>query len=317
MIRIANVPKINDPYPANPDLRVGSVVSEISKTGATVTVGYVGTGDPVDGRILVRDAAGRFRPLYGYAAGRIPLFGDSVLPGYGVPLANPAGFAGYGTVKLPPPPPAFPFPGTCAHGGNPSHAAYCRDCGEPMPAHTRGDPLSIYRSVRKMRVRWWILLGALLAAAIACCGGCGPSAALPPVDPPPSAPLGASPVGRADVRAEDVNRIYERVAVARVVDGDTIVCRVDLGLDTERTIRVRLLASPPFDAVELGSERGRAAAADLDYLIKKSRGVRLRTVSDATDVYGRTLAVVELAQSPGPSEWHNAADLMRAAGWGK
>jgi endonuclease YncB( thermonuclease family) len=96
--------------------------------------------------------------------------------------------------------------------------------------------------------------------------------------------------------APTTDRVYPAVVV-RARDGDTVILRVSLGLDTERVIVVRLYA---YDAAEK--------------LLAGAEVVRVRTRGDDQDLYGRTLGVVELERK---GKWISLADEMIRLGWTK
>ena len=80
------------------------------------------------------------------------------------------------------------------------------------------------------------------------------------------------------------------VEVTRVVDGDTVDCRVDLGLGVTKAERVRLVGVYAAEPHEPG---GDAAREGLEKALRCPAGERLtlRTTDDARDKYGRLLGV--------------------------
>ncbi|MBA3875611.1 MAG: nuclease [Anaerolinea sp.] len=86
--------------------------------------------------------------------------------------------------------------------------------------------------------------------------------------------------------------MYEyRAEVLRVLDGDTIYARVDLGLDVQTTLTLRLAG---IDAPELPTVEGVAAKAHLAGLIglPENSQVMIRTQKDKRERYGRYLATL-------------------------
>ena len=84
--------------------------------------------------------------------------------------------------------------------------------------------------------------------------------------------------------------MYEyRCKILRVVDGDTVHVSVDLGLETYRTLKVRLAA---INAPELSEPSGQNAKSFLTSLISEHPPEywwTIRTVKDRTEKYGRYL----------------------------
>lgn len=86
--------------------------------------------------------------------------------------------------------------------------------------------------------------------------------------------------------------MYEyKAQVTKVVDGDTVHARVDLGCDVRLDMTIRLYG---IDAPELPTVAGIAAK---EWLIEKlaftDGHVTLRTVKDRREKYGRYLGVLE------------------------
>lgn len=91
--------------------------------------------------------------------------------------------------------------------------------------------------------------------------------------------------------------MYEYAAtIVNVVDGDTVHARVDLGIDIDATITLRLYG---INAPELTTQQGKDAKAHLISLLTQpptSGGpVTIRTVKDHKEKYGRYLATIILA----------------------
>ncbi len=80
--------------------------------------------------------------------------------------------------------------------------------------------------------------------------------------------------------------------VTRVVDGDTIHARVDLGFDSRVDMTLRLAR---INAPELKTEEGKAAFAWLkDRLYDAEDTIVLRSVKDRKERYGRYLAEIDV-----------------------
>jgi len=82
----------------------------------------------------------------------------------------------------------------------------------------------------------------------------------------------------------------------RVVDGDTLDLRVDLGLNTDRRIRVRLagIDTPETYGVKRDSEEyklGKAATARMEELVL-GKSVIITTEKDKAGKYGRYIVTV-------------------------
>ncbi len=96
-------------------------------------------------------------------------------------------------------------------------------------------------------------------------------------------------------------------SVSRVIDGDTVVCLVDAGLDVYPCIVVRLAR---INAPEMGSEGGQEAK---DYLIEQvfpsmlePAPVQLKPLQK--DPYGRYVGEITLADG------RNLSDVMAESG---
>jgi len=90
---------------------------------------------------------------------------------------------------------------------------------------------------------------------------------------------------------------HYRAEVERVIDGDTVVLLIDLGLDVSRRITCRLLG---IDAPEMRKESV-VATESRDYLgrLLAVGPLECRTHKDRTEKYGRYL--VELIDANGDS----------------
>src|SRR6478609_4433360 len=81
---------------------------------------------------------------------------------------------------------------------------------------------------------------------------------------------------------------YEATLV-KVIDGDTVDVNIDLGLETNRRIRVRLFG---IDAPEMSTPDRKLAKLFVESWFDRNDGpVRLVTVKDKREKYGRYLAV--------------------------
>jgi endonuclease YncB( thermonuclease family) len=106
---------------------------------------------------------------------------------------------------------------------------------------------------------------------------------------------------------------YEYVHLARVVDGDTVVCDVDLGFGV--WLRGEVFRLYGLNCPEMNCERGRHARAFLQEMLE---GAQLelstfknnRTNVDKREKYGRHLAVVWATKKPGIAVNVNQALLM-------
>lgn len=95
-----------------------------------------------------------------------------------------------------------------------------------------------------------------------------------------------------------------KAQVIKVVDGDTLHLDVDLGMDVHTRMTVRLNG---LDAPEMSTPDGRAARVHLAELLStvggpilglEYRTVRVLTVKDRREKYGRYLAVIYLWDAP-------------------
>jgi micrococcal nuclease len=83
-----------------------------------------------------------------------------------------------------------------------------------------------------------------------------------------------------------------RIAISRVIDGDTVVAEIDLGFHVHIKEALRLFGinAPEMRGEE--RERGKAATAHFKELAAKFKSHRIRTIKDKTGKYGRYLAVI-------------------------
>jgi micrococcal nuclease len=91
-----------------------------------------------------------------------------------------------------------------------------------------------------------------------------------------------------DFAADDLGMYEYRAELIRIVDADTIEVRIDLGLDSERKISLRLAG---IDAPERFTAAGKMATARLAELLGTKPFV-IRTIKDRTEKYGRYLASI-------------------------
>lgn len=90
--------------------------------------------------------------------------------------------------------------------------------------------------------------------------------------------------------------MYEYTAkVIKVVDGDTIDVEVDLGFDITLKLRLRLLG---IDAPERYTTEGKTVTKRVEELLPVGTVVRIVTVKDRKEKYGRYLAEVFLTSGP-------------------
>lgn len=87
--------------------------------------------------------------------------------------------------------------------------------------------------------------------------------------------------------------MYEYLAtVLRVVDGDTVNVDVDLGLDISHRIKLRLYG---INAPEMSTAEGILAKQHLIELLGTTNPVKILTVKDKVEKYGRYLATIIVA----------------------
>lgn len=92
-----------------------------------------------------------------------------------------------------------------------------------------------------------------------------------------------------------LNRFEYNAVLDRVVDGDTVDLRIDLGFEITHKIRVRLLG---IDAPERFTDEGKAATAALNGLLEGEQLV-VRTRKDRKGKYGRYLADIDVVDERG------------------
>jgi len=107
--------------------------------------------------------------------------------------------------------------------------------------------------------------------------------------------------------------LYEyRAEILRVIDGDTVVARIDLGFRTfvQQTLRLYGIDAPEIRGPE--KERGREASAYLRKLIELHAPITVHTIRDRTGKYGRYLATLY-----GQNETVDLNQAMVEAGFAK
>lgn len=87
-------------------------------------------------------------------------------------------------------------------------------------------------------------------------------------------------------------RYHYSATVLRVVDGDTVDVRLDLGLDTYRNERLRLYGIDAPESHTATRVEGDAATAHLVGLLLREGAIVVRTHKDQTDKYGRYMATI-------------------------
>lgn len=86
--------------------------------------------------------------------------------------------------------------------------------------------------------------------------------------------------------------MYEyKATVVRVVDGDTVDVRADLGFHITQEMRLRLAG---INAPEMRDPRGKDAKAALAARLPAGTEILIRTERDRREKYGRYLAVILL-----------------------
>lgn len=80
---------------------------------------------------------------------------------------------------------------------------------------------------------------------------------------------------------------YKVDSVTKVIDGDTVRCRVDLGCDVRLDMTIRLAG---INAPEISTDAGKSAREYLASLLDV-RSVTVMTIKDRKEKYGRYLGV--------------------------
>ena len=113
--------------------------------------------------------------------------------------------------------------------------------------------------------------------------------------------------------ATEAKTVYEYQAeILRIIDGDTLKARVDLGfyVHAEVTLRLARVNTPEMD--ELPGQLARA------FVCQELEPVTmLRVTTSKTGKYGRWIAEVAYQISGQPGVWHNLSDRIVAAGHGQ
>lgn len=95
---------------------------------------------------------------------------------------------------------------------------------------------------------------------------------------------------------EDKNVYYYNAEVKKVIDGDTFDIVIDLGFDTLRKGRVRLYGvnTPESRTTNLEEKQKGLAAKEFtdQWLTKAGNKVKIETILDKNEKYGRVLARV-------------------------
>lgn len=95
--------------------------------------------------------------------------------------------------------------------------------------------------------------------------------------------------------------MYEyRGEVVNVVDGDTVDVRIDLGLEIQREIRLRLFG---INAAERFTDLGKMATEALRDTLAGNPKVTVRTFKDRTEKYGRYLAILTAEDGTNINDW--------------
>jgi len=95
--------------------------------------------------------------------------------------------------------------------------------------------------------------------------------------------------------------MYEyRGEVVNVVDGDTVDVRIDLGLEIQREIRLRLFG---INSAERFTDLGKMATEALRDTLAGNPKVTVRTFKDRTEKYGRYLAILTAEDGTNINDW--------------
>ena len=108
---------------------------------------------------------------------------------------------------------------------------------------------------------------------------------------------------------------YHRIRVERVIDGDTIVASIYLGLGiwlNDQSVRLLGINAPEMRGEE--KEQGIAVKEFLVKLLAEAEDVIVRTDEEKKGKYGRFLVTI-LAKHK--SKWHNVNDLLLKRGAAK
>ncbi len=88
------------------------------------------------------------------------------------------------------------------------------------------------------------------------------------------------------------NRYYYNCEVIRIIDGDTVEARIDLGFDTQRIETLRLFGIDTPEIRGKEKEKGKIAKDWLENELKNADEVTIQTIKDKTGSFGRYLAVL-------------------------
>lgn len=94
-----------------------------------------------------------------------------------------------------------------------------------------------------------------------------------------------------------------RARVTRVVDGDTLDCDIDLGLNVHIRERIRLYGVDTPETRGADKVRGLEVAEQVSRLLASVEWVTVRTIKDRTGKYGRYLAEVEIPGGVILNDW--------------
>ena len=113
--------------------------------------------------------------------------------------------------------------------------------------------------------------------------------------------------------------MYEYNArVEKCIDGDTLSILIDLGFSTFRSEHIRLLGvNCPESYGKDACEEGRAAKAWMTDICRPGLLLRVKTVKDKKEKYGRTLAVIWIIQPDGNLYEKSVNDQLLEAGHAK
>lgn len=80
-----------------------------------------------------------------------------------------------------------------------------------------------------------------------------------------------------------------RAEILRVIDGDTVECKVDLGFDVSLNAKFRMAG---INAPEIDTDEGKVTSARLKELCPVGLKCVVQTSKDRKEKYGRYLAVI-------------------------
>jgi micrococcal nuclease len=114
--------------------------------------------------------------------------------------------------------------------------------------------------------------------------------------------------------------VYEYDAtVESVYDGDTMTVMMDLGLEVHRRISLRLHGIDTPEIKTGSDESKKQAKVARDYVTQQcvGRRVRIKTIKDKTEKYGRYLAIVWLLDAKGQPVEESLNDALIRLGYAK